>query len=56
MLTTTYHVLRTRRVVTAIEYGIIASLVAPAIIGAIAVVGTDMYNTLSHIASVINHG
>lgn len=56
MLTTTYHVLRARRVVTAIEYGVISSFVALAIIGAIAVVGADIYKILSHVASVISHG
>ncbi len=38
---------------TAIEYGLIAALIAVAIIGAVTVVGTNLSAKFSHIASSI---
>jgi pilus assembly protein Flp/PilA len=39
--------------VTAIEYGLIASLIAVVIITAVALVGTDLSNLFTNIASAI---
>jgi len=40
-----------RRAVTAIEYGLIASLVAVAIIVAVTLVGTDLKAVFGHVAT-----
>jgi pilus assembly protein Flp/PilA len=40
-----------RRGVTAIEYALIAALIAVAAIGAFSLVGTDLSNTFSAVAS-----
>jgi len=40
-----------RRAVTAIEYGLIASLVAVAIILAVTLVGTDLGTVFGHVAT-----
>jgi pilus assembly protein Flp/PilA len=37
--------------VTAIEYGLIASLIAVGIIAAVSLVGTDLNNTFNNVAS-----
>jgi pilus assembly protein Flp/PilA len=41
---------RDRRAVTALEYGLIASLIAVAIIGAVTKLGTNIANTFTIIA------
>ena len=51
-MTTWLRLANDRRAVTAIEYGLIASLVALAIITAVALVGTDLGNTFT---SITNH-
>lgn len=40
-----------RKGVTAVEYGLIAGLIAVAIIGAISLVGTDLGNLFNRVAS-----
>jgi pilus assembly protein Flp/PilA len=40
-----------RKGVTAVEYGLIAGLIAVAIIGAITLVGTDLTNLFNKVAS-----
>jgi pilus assembly protein Flp/PilA len=40
-----------RKGVTAVEYGLIAGLIAVAIIGAVSLVGTDLGNLFSKVAS-----
>lgn len=40
-----------RKGVTAVEYGLIAGLIAVAIIGAISLVGTDLGNLFNKVAS-----
>ena len=42
-----------RRGVTAIEYALIAALIAVAAIGAFTLVGTDLSNTFSNVASCL---
>jgi pilus assembly protein Flp/PilA len=42
-----------RRGVTAIEYGLIAALIAIAAIGAMSLLGTDLSNTFSLVASTL---
>lgn len=44
---------RDRRGVTAIEYGLIAALIAVAIIGAVMLVGNDLRNTFNSIANAL---
>jgi len=50
----TYNILKTRRAVTALEYGLIAALIAIFIIGALTTLGADVSTTFSKIASAIN--
>lgn len=40
---------------TAIEYGLIAALIAVVIIGAVSLVGTNLSTTFSHIAANASH-
>jgi pilus assembly protein Flp/PilA len=42
---------RTEEGVTAIEYGLIAALIAVAIIGAVALVGTNLTNVFNSVAN-----
>ncbi len=46
-----YQTIRDNRGVTAIEYALIAALIAVAAIGAFTLVGTDLSNTFSSVAS-----
>jgi pilus assembly protein Flp/PilA len=43
------------RGVTAIEYGLIAALIAMAIIAAVTLVGTNLGTTFNHIAANVSH-
>jgi pilus assembly protein Flp/PilA len=43
-----------RRAVTAIEYALIAALIAVVIIGAVSALGTDAKNTFSSVASELS--
>lgn len=43
--------IKDRRAVTAIEYSIIAALIAVVIIGALHSLGTNITNTFSHVSS-----
>jgi pilus assembly protein Flp/PilA len=40
---------------TAIEYGLIAALIAVVIIGAVSAVGNNLGNTFNHIAANVSH-
>jgi pilus assembly protein Flp/PilA len=40
---------------TAIEYGLIAALIAVVIIGAVSAVGSNLGNTFNHIATNVSH-
>jgi pilus assembly protein Flp/PilA len=44
-----------KRGVTAMEYGLIAALIAVVIITAVASVGTDLTNTFNAVASSLTH-
>ncbi len=46
-------VVRNTRGATAIEYGLIASLIALVIIGAVTTIGTSLSNTFQNIASAL---
>ena len=41
---------------TAIEYGLIAALIAVAIIGAVTIAGTQVYNTFCSVANALSAG
>ena len=51
MLTIFRRLLKDKSGVTAIEYGLIASLIAVAIVATVAIVGTDLNNTFQNVAS-----
>ena len=51
MLTIFRRLYQDRSGVTAIEYGLIASLIAIAIIGTVALVGTDLNNVFANVSS-----
>lgn len=51
ILSTVNSLFKDRSGVTAIEYGLIASLIAVAIIVAVSLVGTDLNNTFNTVAS-----
>ena len=51
MLTIFRRLLKDESGVTAIEYGLIASLIAVFIIGAVALIGTDLNSTFSNVAN-----
>jgi len=57
MFTTLMHLIQTlrsdKRAVTALEYGLIASLVAVVIIGAVQLLGTNLSLTFNHIATTL---
>jgi len=40
---------------TAIEYGLIAALIAVVIIGAVSTLGSNLGNTFNHIAANVSH-
>jgi len=46
-----FRLIKDNRGVTAIEYALIAALIAVAAIGAFTLVGTDLSNTFSYVAS-----
>lgn len=45
------HLLKDKSGVTAIEYGLIASLIAVAIVAAVTLVGTELNNTFNYVAT-----
>lgn len=51
MLKFFHRLLKDKSGVTAIEYGLIASLIAVAIVATVAIVGTDLNNTFANVAS-----
>jgi pilus assembly protein Flp/PilA len=53
MLRTIKRMVADRSGVTALEYALIAALIAVVIIGAVALLGTSVSNTFSYIASTI---
>jgi pilus assembly protein Flp/PilA len=53
MFTKLIHLLRDDRGATAIEYGLIAALIAVAIITAVGLVGTNLTSTFNSVASAL---
>ena len=53
ILNLTVRLMRTRRAVTALEYGLIASLVAVAIIAAASTLGTNIANTFALVSAAL---
>jgi len=51
MLTIFRRLLKDKSGVTAIEYGLIASLIAVAIVGAVFIIGTDLNSTFTNVAN-----
>ena len=53
VVATINRLLRDRRAVTALEYGLIASLIAVFIIGAVTALGTSLSSTFNSVATAI---